>query len=364
MKNAKKTLRVNLAANSYNITFGAPIFKNSVFKNASKVLVVTDKNVAKLYLQSVTGALKKSGINATSAIIPAGEEGKSIKALSYLYDKALEQGLDRKSVVLALGGGVVGDVGGFFASTYMRGVSYVQMPTTLLAMVDSSVGGKTAVNLKGGKNIAGTFYQPKAVYIDTEFLSTLELRQIKNGLAEVVKYAVSQDAKFFDYLEKIFDSGIIKQTDFLKIIYHSCAYKAQVVCADEKETKGIREVLNFGHTLAHAVETYTGYKKYLHGEAVIFGMVFETLLSVEAGLCSKEVFSKIKSFLEDAGFETVPDIKIDAQRLLSLMKKDKKSVGGIIKFTLLNKLGQAKCRVEVADKLVLKTLQKYLKGQI
>jgi len=358
-KLCNKLLRVNLAHGGYDIIFGAPVLKKT---GATKVLIITDKNVAGLYLPSFKSALKKQGVNALSIVIPSGEEGKSLKTLSYLYDKALEMGLDRKSVVVALGGGVVGDISGFFASTYMRGVDYAQVPTTLLAMVDSSVGGKTAVNVRGGKNIAGAFYQPKAVYIDTNFLSTLGARQIKNGFAEVIKYAVSMDAKFFNYLQKVLGGGVIRQKDFEKIIYKSCAYKAKVVKADEKETKGIREVLNFGHTFAHAAETYTLYKKYLHGEAVILGMMFETLLSVEAGLCGREVFDKVKNFLSGAGFKVAPDIKLDARRILGLMKKDKKALAGSIKFTLLKGLGSAKCRVEVSQALVLKTLNKYLKG--
>jgi 3-dehydroquinate synthase len=353
-------LRVKLK-NAYDIFFGNAFKLKEVLGGASKVLVIADKNVAKLYLKSVENDFKKQGFNVVSAVINAGEAGKSLSTLASLYDKALKLGLDRKSAAVALGGGVTGDVSGFFASTYMRGIKYVQMPTTLLAMADSSVGGKTAVNLRGGKNIAGTFYQPAGVFVNTAFLKTLSARHIKNGFAEIIKYAFSIDIKFFNYLQKLIDAGHINQNDFAEIVKKSCAYKARVVEKDEHETKGMREILNFGHTLAHAVETYTGYK-YLHGEAVIFGMMFAAQLSVAAGLCAKSVADKIKEFLLNAGFEVTPKIKMDANRLLQLMKKDKKNNNGKIKFVLLKGLGRAQCGVFVPDAVVLKALKNYLRG--
>ncbi|MDR3113137.1 MAG: 3-dehydroquinate synthase, partial [Endomicrobium sp.] len=261
----KKQIKVALKANPYKITISSNIKDLTDFLTRlckpKTLFVISDANVSRLYLKNFSKELLSVGFNVKSAVIPAGEDGKTIAVLSGLYDKALKYGIDRKSAVIALGGGVVGDVSGFFAATYMRSVKFVQVPTTLLAMSDSSVGGKTAVNVAGGKNIAGVFYQPSFVWINPFYLSTLDQRQLNAGLAEIIKYAFVFDKDFYAYLLNLLQSGFIGEKDFEYIIYKSCSFKAGVVEKDEFETKGLREVLNFGHTFAHALETYTGYKK-------------------------------------------------------------------------------------------------------
>jgi len=366
-------LKVRLKNNPYDIFLSDDCQSFiSLLKNISAVraplFVVTDSNVAKLHLDPLLNALKKSGFTCKTAVIKAGETGKSLSTLGFLYDKALEEGIDRKSCALAFGGGVVGDAAGFFASTYMRGIRYVQVPTTLLAMTDSSVGGKTAVNTAGGKNTAGTFCQPSLVWINPGYLATLPERQIKNGLAEIIKYAFTFDKKFYDYIEDVFEKGIISSEDFEYMILKSCGYKASVVEKDEKETKGLRAVLNFGHTLAHAIETYTEYKRFLHGEAVAAGMLFAAQLSAAVKMCGMDTYFEVKNLLESAGMvfklgsmnlgSMTPD------RLLALMKKDKKAVGGNIGFVLLKEIGKAVTGVRVQDKTVKKELVKFLKERI
>lgn len=359
-----KKLRVKLKNNPYNILISEKFadLTASLKKEikGGKIFVVTDSDVAKLHLKSFLSVLSEAGFDCVKAVIAAGENGKTVKTLSSLYDKALKEGIDRKSCVIAFGGGVVGDVGGFFAGTYMRGVKFVQVPTTLLAMTDSSVGGKTAVNVPGGKNIAGVFYQPSLVWIKPGYLATLPERQIKNGLAEVIKYAFTFDPGFYDYLLETIESGFISERDFGYMIYKSCGYKAFIVEKDEKETTGIRELLNFGHTLAHALETYTGYKRFLHGEAVAAGMLFAAKLSAELKYCGREAYTRVKELLSEAGL-TFSLKGMNAEKLAALMKKDKKSVGGSIRFVLLKKMGKAQSGCAVKDSVVIKQLKKFLK---
>jgi 3-dehydroquinate synthase len=269
-------------------------------------------------------------------------------------------GLDRTSCVIAFGGGVIGDLAGFFAGTFMRGIKLVQAPTTLLAMADSSIGGKTAITTALAKNIAGTFKQPEFVWINPKFLSTLPQREIKNGMAEILKYAFTFDTKFYDYLVGVFQKGINTTQNFEHIIYKCCSYKASVVVKDEKDTKGIREILNFGHTLAHAIETQTKYKKFLHGEAVAIGALFAAGLSRVLGLCKIEVFDQVKVLLSSADL-IFPTKGLNASDLVRLMKKDKKTVDGKIKFVLLKGLGLAVCGYSVADKKIETELKKFLK---
>ncbi|MDR0820769.1 MAG: 3-dehydroquinate synthase [Endomicrobium sp.] len=355
-----KQIIVNLKTKKYNIVISQS--ENDFFTALEKAVkantffVITDKNVEKLHLKYFTDLLKQKGFNFKTAVINAGEIGKNIKSLSFLYDKALEAGIDRKSCAVALGGGVVGDVAGFFAATYMRGINYIQVPTTLLAMTDSSVGGKTAVNIKGGKNIAGVFYQPDLVWINSAFLSTLTERHIKNGLAEIIKYAFTFDKKFYDYLSDMLENGTVPPKDFDYIIYQSCSYKARVVEKDEKEITGLRAVLNFGHTFAHALETATKYKKFLHGEAVAIGMLFAIKLSLELRICKPETYKEVENLLQKADF--ILSTKNNARQLLSLMKKDKKSIDGNIKFILIKDIGKT-VSTYVKDNVVLNVLKDF-----
>ena len=357
-------LKVKLKSSSYDIIITTRergfllSFRN--FAGSKNIFIVTDKNVAKLHLKKFENMLCREGFVCQSAVIESGETGKNLKSLSYLYDKALSCGVDRKSCVIALGGGVVGDVAGFFAATYMRGVKFVQVPTTLLAMTDSSVGGKTAVNTAGGKNIAGVFYQPSLVWINASYLSTLPERHIRSGMAEVIKYALTFDKKFYDYLLNLLSEGFISSKEFNYIIYKSCSYKAAVVENDEKETKGLREVLNFGHTLAHALETYTGYKKFLHGEAVAAGMLFAAGLSCELKLCKKETYLNTAEIIREAGF----NFKLggmNTKKLVRFMTKDKKSLNGKIRFVLLKNIGKAVSGIEADNKKVERILSAFIR---
>lgn len=326
-----------------------------------KVFIISDTNVAEFYLNTVKALLTKDNILVHSYVFKAGEKQKTIKTLSDIINYAMSVGIDRQYVVIALGGGVVGDIAGFFASVYMRGLKYIQLPTTLLAMVDSSIGGKTAVNTDTGKNIVGTFYQPQCVLINAKFLHTLNSRHLKNGMAEVIKYAVSFDYKFFGQLKLIFNKSIISEKDFENIIYKSCKYKADIVQTDEKETKGIRELLNFGHTFAHALETITKYKKFLHGEAVVFGMIFVCKLAEKISYAKNGTTEILEDMLIDAGFKTKINVKYNADKFFAIMKRDKKSISNKIKFVLPQKIGLIKSQIEVDDKTVLNLLKEVLK---
>ncbi|MDR2425686.1 MAG: 3-dehydroquinate synthase [Endomicrobium sp.] len=359
-----KKLKVKLQHNPYDIIISEReydfLFSFRKYIKSKSIFIITDTAVAKLHLNSFEKMLRKAGYVCKSAIIKAGETGKNLKSLSFLYDKALACGIDRKSCVIAFGGGVVGDVVGFFAGTYMRGIALVQVPTTLLAMTDSSIGGKTAINTSGGKNIAGVFYQPLFVWINTSYLSTLPAGHIRNGMAEIIKYALTFDKNFYDYLLSLFSKGFISLKDFDYMIYKSCTFKAAIVEKDEKETKGLREVLNFGHTLAHALETYTDYKKFLHGEAVAAGMLFAALLSYKLTKCKKETFIKTNIILKEAGFNFNLSA-MNAEKLAVLMTRDKKSIEGKIRFVLLKDIGKSVCGIIADSKKILKILKNYLK---
>ena len=291
------------------------------------------------------------------AFIPDGETSKSLQEAEKLYTRAIEAGLDRKSVVIALGGGVVGDLAGFVAATFMRGIDLIQIPTTLLAQVDSSVGGKTAVNHALGKNLIGAFHQPRAVFIDLNFLKTLPEREIKSGLGEVVKYGVISDGDFFTYLEDNADK--ILQCD-LKTLAHvvkrSCEIKAQVVGADEKES-GLRRILNFGHTLAHAIEEETRYEKYRHGEAVSIGMVGAAVISWELGKINFNDVARLKDLLDKLQLVTTCE-GVDVDDVCKVALRDKKVIGGKIGWILMRGIGD----VEITDEVTELEIKKALKN--
>ena len=326
-----------------------------------KVFFVSDTNVSKIYLKEIVSLLKKEKFIVESFAFKAGEQSKNINTLLDIYNYALKVGVDRKFAVVALGGGVVGDVSGLFASTYMRGLDFIQIPTSLLAMVDSSIGGKTGIDLEKGKNIVGTFYQPKFVYVNSKFLETLKPEQIKNGMGEVIKYAITFSSKFFKELNMILNKSIINKQDFDKLIYESCKFKARIVEEDEKERKGVRELLNFGHTFGHALETVTGYKKFLHGEAVVIGMLFVAELSNKISFCDNITIQKIKEIIVNAGFNENINLKINADKLLDIMKKDKKSVSKKIRFVLPKKIGEAVSGIEIDNNIILKTIKDFIK---
>jgi 3-dehydroquinate synthase len=352
----EKIITVHLKECKYDILISQSTndFFSIIKKQTKTFFIITDTNIAKLYLKYLVNLFRQHGYNVKTAVINAGEDGKSMKNLSYLYNKALEAGIDRKSYVIAFGGGVVGDIAGFFAATYMRGIDFIQIPTTLLAMTDSSVGGKTALNVAKGKNIAGAFYQPKLVWINTSFLKSLPERQTRNGLAEIIKYAFIFDYKFYNYLANLLWNKTISSKDFDYMIYRSCSYKSKVVEKDEKEINGLRAVLNFGHTYAHALETATHYKKFLHGEALAGGMLFAAQLSLKLKLCEQETYNKVEKLLNLAAFNL--DIKNNPKQFLALMKKDKKSVNGNINFILIKDIGKT-VNKQVDDNIVFNVLK-------
>lgn len=336
-----KIIPVKLDERSYDIV----IKKNSTEflteflaqKNYSKIFIITDENVAKLHLAKLP--------KAETIIIPAGEQTKSFAFLEKICEEILAKGIDRKSLIIAFGGGVVGDLSGFIASILLRGIDFIQIPTTLLAAVDSSVGGKTAINSKAGKNLVGSFYQPKLVLCDLEILKTLPQRELRSGYAEVVKYGFIRDKNFFEFLEKNHSKIFAHDEEFLeKIISRSCELKAEIVGRDEHES-GERMLLNFGHTFGHVFETETGYSdELLHGEAVALGMAMAAKMSQNLGFIDAKTSQRIVSHLENCGFVTDPK-KLrknwNEENLLKHLAKDKKNESKNLTFILLKEIGDA-----------------------
>jgi 3-dehydroquinate synthase len=342
-----QTLNVNLGERSYPIHVGSGIIERAgeflVQRGLrGKVAVVTNPIVAPLYLDRIGEALERSGFAVVPIFMPDGEEHKNLQSLQTIYDRLIAERFERKSCVLALGGGVVGDLAGFAAATYLRGVPYVQVPTTLLAQVDSSVGGKTGVNHADGKNLIGAFYQPKLVLIDVAVLRSLPRRELVAGLAEVIKYGIIADAALFGLLEDKVEKLIELDGDLLaRVISTSCAIKAKVVEADEREDD-YRAVLNFGHTIGHALETVTGYTQFLHGEAVGVGMVKAAALSAQQGFCDQKSLDRVVNLIKKAGLPTEIPSNVSVQSLIQGMEVDKKAVGGKIKFVMCEGIGKAR----------------------
>ncbi len=329
-------LTVKLADHSYDILIGSGILStlgDCCVKAglASRSAVITNPTVNALYGETVRRSLVAAGYTVSIIEIPDGEVYKNSETLSGVYDALIEAGIDRSSFVVALGGGVVGDLAGYAAATYLRGVPFVQVPTTLLAQVDSSVGGKTAIDHPRGKNLIGAFYQPRLVLIDVKTLTTLPLREYRAGLAEVVKYGVALDRPFFEYLENHVNDIVAMELGCLETaIYRCCQIKAEIVEQDEKET-GLRAVLNYGHTLGHAFEMLAGFSNLVHGEAVTIGMVLAARISQTMGHCSEAEIIAIKSLLERFGLPCEPPI-VERQKLLKAVMTDKKVSGGSITF--------------------------------
>ncbi len=342
-----QTLTVNLGDRSYPIHVGAGLLERAgeLLQQAGvrgKVAVVTNPTVAQLYLDPIHEALTNAEFEVTPILVPDGEEHKNLKSLVSIYDRLISERFERKSCVLALGGGVVGDVAGFAAATYLRGVSYVQVPTTLLAQVDSSVGGKTGINHESGKNLIGAFYQPKLVLIDVAVLRTLPHRELVAGLAEVIKYGIIQDPALFELLEQRMEKLLGSDRELLsQVIAVSCAIKARVVEADEREDD-YRAVLNFGHTIGHALETVTGYRQVLHGEAVAVGMVKAVALSVQQGFCDTASFNRVAALVRKAGLPVEIPPGVLPQNLIQAMEVDKKVAGGKIKFIMCEGIGKTR----------------------
>lgn len=336
------TLNVELGERSYPIEIGAGLLDDAALLarhiGGHKVAIVTNTTVAPLYLDKVAGHLRAAGRDVLEIILPDGEEHKNWQSLNLVYDALLQNKCDRKTTLVALGGGVIGDLTGFAASSYMRGVPFVQIPTTLLAQVDSSVGGKTGINHPLGKNMIGAFYQPRAVIADTATLDTLPPRELSAGLAEVIKHGAILDADFFDWIEANIEPLIARDRQAIGYaIARSCEIKSDVVRKDEREG-GLRAVLNFGHTFGHAIENGLGYGAWLHGEAVGCGMVMAADMSARLGLIEPAAVERVRALVRAAGLPAVaPDL--GEARWIELMEVDKKNEGGEIRFILLKPLG-------------------------
>jgi len=347
-------ITVAIAERSYAINIGAgllsqlaPIIEISA---GARIVVVSNTTVFPLYGEMLVAQLRVHGIEALVVVLPDGEAYKDWQTVQLIFDALMTNACDRKTTLLALGGGVIGDMVGFAASTYQRGIPFIQLPTTLLAQVDSSVGGKTAINHPLGKNMIGAFYQPKLVVIDTATLSSLPMREYQSGIAEIIKYGVALDSRFFDWLEA--NMAAINARDSAALAYairRSCEIKAQVVAGDEFETKkvGGRALLNFGHTFGHAIETALGYGEWLHGEAVASGMAIATEFSCSLGRIDKSAAARIVALIKQAGLPTaLPAISVDI--MLNHMSRDKKNEAGVIRLILLDSLGQSKVDSDVS----------------
>jgi len=339
-----QTLTVDLGDRSYPIHIGAGLLSQAglILPHLAqkRVMVVTNTTVAPLYLAQLTATLEAGGVTVAQVVLPDGEAYKTWETLNLIFDALLTDRAERKTTLIALGGGVIGDMTGFAAACYQRGVPFIQIPTTLLSQVDSSVGGKTGINHPLGKNMIGAFYQPKVVLADTDTLKTLPARELSAGLAEVIKYGLIWDAGFLAWLEANMDK--LRALDAVAIthaIYRSCEIKAQVVGQDEREG-GIRAILNLGHTFGHAIETGMGYGNWLHGEAVAAGMVMAAQTSQRMGWLTEVDVERTRVLIRAAGLPDVaPDLGVDTY--LEYMGHDKKVEGGKMRFVLLKKLGEA-----------------------
>ena len=344
-----KTIRVSLGSRSYNITIGQGAIRDLPrgFKKhlpSDRFVVLTNRTIARLYRSKINRLLKvRAHGNAPLhhwIVIPDGERHKNLKMVAAIYDRLVKLNADRKTGLVALGGGVVGDIGGFVAATYLRGIPYIQVPTTLLAQVDSGVGGKTGVDLRSGKNLVGAFHQPAWVLIDTDFLKTLPRREFLCGLSEVVKYGVIRDESLFRFLEK--NVGKILDLDhnaLEHVVGCSLRIKAGIVSRDERES-GLRSLLNFGHTLGHAIETLSGYRKIHHGEAVSRGMVYSAILSYERGLCTMAAVDRIYHLLQKIGLP-VRWPAYSKKGYARVIAVDKKGAGKKVPTIVIRRIGQA-----------------------
>lgn len=338
-----KTLQVSLGERSYPIYIGEQLLSEpdlfAAHIKSKEVLIVTNEIVAPLYLDKMTSAL--SAYRLETVILPDGEQYKTLEIMQRIFDGLLQARMSRQVTIIALGGGVIGDMGGFAAACYQRGVPFIQVPTTLLSQVDSSVGGKTAVNHPLGKNMIGAFYQPQSVFADTSTLNTLDDRQFAAGLAEVIKYGLINDTEFFDWLEANMAGLVARQPELLaQAIARSCQDKADIVAADERE-HGVRALLNLGHTFGHAIETGCGYGVVLHGEAIAIGMVMAADLSHRLGWLDIATVERIISVLTSAGLPIKVPSEMTAERFMDLMAVDKKVQDGAIRLILLKAIGQA-----------------------
>lgn len=361
----KHTLTVNLADRSYPIHIGSGLLKQAELLAAhlprKRVAIVTNTTVAPLYLEQLQHTLQELNISAVPIVLPDGEAYKNLDTLNLIYDALLTHRCERSTPLIALGGGVIGDITGFAAATYLRGVPFIQIPTTLLAQVDSSVGGKTGINHALGKNMIGAFYQPQLVLADTGTLNTLPDKELAAGIAEVIKYGLIRDLPFLEWLELNMEKLLARETDALQYaIARSCQNKAEVVAADERES-GERALLNLGHTFGHAIETGVGYGVWTHGAGVAAGTVMAADLSQRLGWISEQDVLRVKKLFKRASLPiTAPDL--GAEKYLELMGMDKKVENGKIRLILLKKIGQAVVYGEAPQELLQQTLQACSRG--
>lgn len=338
-----QTLHVELGDRRYPIFIGSELDTAALLEpyiKAKQVMVVTNTTVAELYLAQYTAALQSLGKEVATCVLPDGEKYKNIEQLNLIFDALLGAGFNRDCTVLALGGGVIGDMAGFASACFQRGVYFVQVPTTLLSQVDSSVGGKTGINHPLGKNMIGAFQQPQVVLADMSHLKTLNKRELSAGLAEVIKYALLGDLEFLEWLEQHMEQLVAGDLDLMaQAVYRSCAHKARIVAADEKE-QGERALLNLGHTFGHAIESYLGYGQWLHGEAVATGMVMAADLSARMGWISQADLQRVKDIITRAELP-VRCPAIPLEEFLGYMSHDKKVLNGQLRLILLKQLGQA-----------------------
>jgi 3-dehydroquinate synthase len=356
------TIRVQLGERSYDIAVtsgdagGLGSFARQRIKGV-RAFIVTDEHVID-HAGQVAVALGSAGFRPLLVSLPTGESQKSLATASYLYDQLAEAGADRRTLVVAVGGGVIGDLAGFVAATWNRGLPLLMVPTTLLAMVDSSVGGKVGINHPRGKNLIGAFHQPIGVWIDTAFLRTLPDREYRSGLAEVLKYGVILDAELFAYLEQQAAAILAREAESIRhIVARSCQLKASVVERDEREETGLRAVLNYGHTFAHAFETVGGYGAWLHGEAVSAGMICASRLAERRGLIAADVTERQRRLLQTFALPIAPQ-RWPVEDLLATMRRDKKAVAGRMRFVLPKRIGEAALYDDVSEEDVRRVLEK------
>ena len=358
-------IRLDVGYTNYDITIGQNLYDEikrflAGKKYSEKVLIISDSNVFPLYGEKIAKIFDEAGYIAASCVVEAGEAAKSLEVAEKIYTKAIEERVDRKSLIVALGGGVVGDLAGFIAATYLRGVPFLQISTSLLSAVDSSVGGKVAVNHRLGKNLIGAFYQPEAVFIDTDFLKTLPKREIKTGFGEIVKYGVIWDENFISFLEENADNLLeINDEIYVKIIADCVKIKAEVVVKDEREGS-LRRILNFGHTIGHAIEKETHFKKYNHGEAVAIGIVAAMKMGEVLKLVSEKDRLRVENLLKRL------DLPLHAEGATSdgikkTMLSDKKTVNGKIHFVLPNKIGKVIIKDNVSESVIDEAVAHILK---
>ena len=354
-------VNVELQERRYPILIGNGLLQDErsyPVKRGERVMIVTNPTVAQFYLDTVTFALKKRGCEVDHVLLPDGEKYKTLESLNLIFTALLQGNHGRDTTIIALGGGVIGDVAGFAAASYQRGVRLIQIPTTLLSQVDSSVGGKTAVNHELGKNMIGAFYQPSMVIIDTHTLGTLPKREVNAGLAEVIKYGAILDYEFFEWLEAHIDELVALNNESLQhCIARCCQIKADVVARDETE-KGDRALLNLGHTFGHAIETHLGYGNWLHGEAVSTGMMMAAALSEQLGNISVADVSRLEKLLARANLPTLSPDSMQPEDYLPHMMRDKKVLAGKLRLVLLKSLGQAYIATDTDKDLVLNAIKR------